>query len=221
MKFIKIMTVFYLFTSLTACASPKSEIGTITFNSPHGLNDDTRDQIIIYELLEPMKSYCSLYYLAIGYDPDDRIKNNDRFFHYGTCLFNIKKWNNIPNLTFRYTTIPRKRNTIFCDPAYLDDETMKTCTKMDDYVDSLYNTIPQDAWETYTINTKEIIENSIKDKNPLGKKEKNFDITSSKFTERNDRYVELNFHTVVIDNKMKHRIVIFNSWKHQKKSLWH
>ena len=92
---------------------------------------------------------------------------------------------------------------------------------MDDYVDSLYNTIPQDAWETYTINTKEIIENSIKDKNPIGNKEKNFDITSSKFTERNDRYVELKFHTVVIDNKMEHTIDILNYWKHQKKSLWH
>lgn len=212
--------MFYLFTSLTACTSPKSEISTITFNSPHSLNDDTRDQIIIYELLEPMKSYCSLYYLAIGYNPDDRIKNNDRFFHYGTCLFNIKKWNNIPNLTFRYTTIPRKRNTIFCDPAYLDDETMKTCTKMDDYVDSLYNTIPQDAWEIYTINTQEILNQSIKDKNPVGERPTYFRSNSLRFGKERDRYVELQFYTGIVGNKIEKRLDIGNYWKYQRNTSW-
>lgn len=221
MKFIKITIALCIFSSLTACAKPKSEINIITFNSPHSLNDDTRDKIIVYELLEPMKSYCNLYYLTIGYNPENRIKNQERFFHYGTCLFDIKEWESIPNLTFRYTAIPRKQNMVFCDPAYLDNEEMKTCTKIDDHIDNIYHTIPQDAWNLHTINTKEIIENSIKDKDPIGKKEHNLNITSSKFKERNDRYVELRFHAVVIDNKIEHTVDVLNYWKHQHKSLWH
>lgn len=221
MKLIKIsiMTI-YIPMILTACASPKSEIGNITFNSPNTLNDENRDKIIVHELLEPMKSYCDFYYLAIGYSPEDRIKNNDRFFHYGTCLFDIKEWNNASNLTFRYTAIPKTENIVFCNLVYFSDTEMETCTKIDSYVSDIYHTIPQSSWKIHTIKTQEIIENSIKDKEPIGIKEKNFDIFSSQFKERNDRYVTLEFYADIVGDKIEHRIDIRNYWKYQYKSLW-
>lgn len=239
------MTILCLSLILVACSSPKSEIGNVQFQSPNKINNYKED-IFVYELLEPMKSYCDFSYSIISFK-EDGYKSNEKFFNFGTCFFNIKEWDNAPNFTFRYTTIPNKKEVLICDIFYLyQDFDKKNCIELNDYVRNIYHTIPENAWETYTINTQEIIKNSIQDNNPIGEKITMFRPNYLRFGKERDRKVELSFYPAIdprkiyrnsntvykcpplssdcisykSDGRFSEQLDIRNYWKYQRNTSW-
>lgn len=218
---ISALIIISIILKLTACATPKSEIRNIIFQESRLYANNDYEDVVVYELLEPMKSYCDFYYDTTNFISEDTAKSNEKFFNYGTCFFNIKEWKKAPSFTFRYTTIPNQKNMIICEFSYRNIEVDdNNCTKLNDYASSIYHTIPENAWKTYTINTQEIIKNSIQDNDPIGERPSYFRSNWQRIGKERDRYVELQFYTGIVDGKIEHRLDVGNYWKYQRNTSW-